>query len=61
MIQSTKQMELLKKKEAQSVDVSILHRMGNKIIIGARWKGGEKGAGSSIVKDRREEFRGSGN
>ena len=61
MIQSTKQMELLKKKEAQNVDVSILHRMGNKIIIGARWKGGEKRAGSSIGKDKREEFRGSGN
>jgi hypothetical protein len=39
MIQPTNHLEL-KKKEDQRVDASILHRMGNKIIIEGRGKEG---------------------
>jgi hypothetical protein len=39
MIQPTKHMEL-KRKEYQSIDASILHRKGNKTIIGSRWREG---------------------
>ena len=65
MIQSTNQMPL-KKKEEQSVDTSILHGKGNKIIIGGRgrlapgrdrgWVGRGKGRGTvtGIRRDRRE-------
>ena len=60
IIQSTNHMEL--KKEEQSVSVSILVRMGNKIVIGyggreghGREKEGEENrAGSSMGRDRRE-------
>jgi hypothetical protein len=52
-----------KKKENQNVDASILHRMGNKTIIGGNRKEGsgsvvegewKVGAGPGIGKDRRE-------
>ena len=35
MIRPTNHMEL-KKKEDQNIDVSVLHRIGNKMIIGSR-------------------------
>ena len=53
----------LKKKEDQSVDASVLHRRGNKIITGGRgWErpGGsreERGAGSGVGGSRREGQR----
>ena len=57
----------LKKKEDQSVDVSILHRKGNKIITGGpgregpqreRGRGVEKGeTGSGMRMDKREVQR----
>ena len=47
MIQSIYYMTL-KKKEDQSMDVSILHRRGNKIIIRGKGQGGEN------VEGRRE-------
>jgi hypothetical protein len=54
------------KKEDQSMDASILHRRGNKIITVGRGKGnqggreegkGKRGAGSGIGRDRREVQR----
>jgi hypothetical protein len=56
----------LKKKEDQSVDASILHRRGNKLITqgrgrkrpGRQIKGeGKRGTGSGIRRDRREVQR----
>ena len=52
----------LKKKVDQSVDASILHRKGNKIILGARRseergrerRGANKGIGTGIRRDRTE-------
>ena len=53
----------LKKKKAQSVDASILHRRGNKIITGGRGRegpgrkrgeGGESEAESGMERYRRE-------
>jgi hypothetical protein len=45
----------LKEKDDQSVDASILHRRGNKIITGAKAREGsrrEKGGGGKIGGDR---------
>ena len=50
IIQPTNHIQL-KKKEDQSLDASILHRMGDKIIIRARGKGRE---GAGFRRDRRE-------
>jgi hypothetical protein len=64
-IQLSNHMEL-KKKEEQSVNASILHRRGNKIITGGRERGGperergeerKKWAGSGIGRDRGEVHR----
>jgi hypothetical protein len=63
-IQSTNHMQL-KKKEDQSVDTSILYRMGNKIITEARGReGGKEGGGeekgeaeTGIGRGRREVQR----
>ena len=66
MIQPTNHMQL-KKKEDKSVEASVLHRIGNKIITGNRGRenlvgkegqeGKKRGTGSDIRRDRREEQR----
>jgi hypothetical protein len=56
---------MVKKKEDQSVDASVLFRRGNKIINGGRGmetlkrerRGREKGTGSGVGGDRREVQR----
>ena len=56
----------LKRKENQRVDVSVLLRRGNKIIMRGRGRegpgrerggGGKRGAGSGMGRDRREVQR----
>jgi hypothetical protein len=60
----------LKKKDNQSVEVSILLRMGNKIITGGRGRegserdrggGGKKRREDHVWKGTGEKYRGSGN
>jgi hypothetical protein len=59
----------LKKKEGQSVDASILHRRGNKIITDGAWmegperdrrRGWKRGQDQSLER-KGEKHRGSGN
>ena len=58
MIQQTEHMKL-KKKEDQSVDVSVLPRMGNKILTEGREEGERKKfAGSGMGGDRDDRLRG---
>jgi hypothetical protein len=69
MMKPTNHMEL-KKKEDQSVDASVLHRRGNKIITGNRGKEGswrERGGGrkkegqDKVLEGTGEKYQRSGN